>query len=94
MQKDDAVNHAGADVPSTTLLGCPFCGGKAMRGISFGRFAILCSWCGAGLREKEICPDNYANIESAWNTRVECQPNPTLHRGEPANQGENHGNQP
>lgn len=78
MQKDSVMNHAGDDVPSTTLLRCPFCGGTARLGKSvvFKTPVVYCLKCKSAMgREYGSAFRTPEEVAQAWNRR---HPNPQV----------------
>lgn len=51
------------------LLPCPFCGGKAVGGFTFGRRSVSCTNCPSTIRSIDVC-GLQAEVDESWNKRT------------------------
>ena len=91
-------------VASNALFACPNCGGVGGREVEVIRMAHHPS-CDGGSMCGRLCPIPVQDLDIERcdvchgsgqvdaDVIAKCEANSTLHRGEPTNKGENHGNQ-
>ncbi|MDE2104241.1 MAG: hypothetical protein KGL39_43795 [Patescibacteria group bacterium] len=72
MTNEHEISMAGQTLPSSAVLGCPWCGSDKIMAEGTGKvIAMVCQKCGAHGPEDRNAGGNPENARTAWDNRIE-----------------------